>query len=231
MSATPISRYDGRHVAQSAPVRMTADRVRRWRFDSASFTRRGYEPTDVDRFRMQVADELDLLAAHVANIHAENARLNDHLELHRHGVIPSTDTAAKLPAAEQVNVLSGAQREAEQIIAQAHDYARRVAEYARAQYDNYMQAAVENARQEAEQAVQDYRRNAGNDVNHTAATQEALRIFGEMMISHLQSAVQHLNEGSQQLTQTMNRMATQVAGTRTSPDGSTGRSLPSNQHR
>lgn len=231
MSVTPISRYDGKHVALNPPARMTADRVRRWRFDTASFTRRGYDPTDVDRFRMQVADELDLLAAQVANLHAENARLNDHLELHRHGVIPSTDTAAKLPAAEQVNVLSGAQREAEQIIAQAHDYARRVAEYARAQYETYMQAAVENARQEAEQAVQDYRRNAGVAFNDTTATQEALRIFGEMMISHLQSAAQHLNEGSEQLAHTMNRMATQVPGTEPSPDGPTRSTLTRYQHR
>jgi DivIVA domain-containing protein len=228
VSVTPISGYDGGQIARTPAVRMTADRVRRWRFDTAAFTRRGYDPTDVDRFRMQVADELDLLAAQVANLHAENARLNDHLELHRHGVIPSTDAAAKRPAAEQVNMVSGAQREAEQIIAQAHDYARRVAEYARTQYDTYLQAAVENARQEAEQAVQDHRRNGGTD---TTATQEALRIFGEMMISHLRAAAQHLNEGSEQLAQTMNRMATQAAGTGPSLDGPARGALSSFQPR
>ncbi|MFG2053435.1 hypothetical protein ACGFI9_05310 [Micromonospora sp. NPDC048930] len=47
------------------------------------------------------------LATQMANLQAENARLNDHLELYRHGVPPSTDTAAKLPPAEQVNVWSG----------------------------------------------------------------------------------------------------------------------------
>ena len=56
---------------------------------------------------------------------------------------------------------SAAQREAEQIIAQAHDYARRVAEYARVQYESYMRAAAEEAKQEAERAVAEYRSSAG----------------------------------------------------------------------
>ncbi|MGV3622589.1 MAG: hypothetical protein ACO1OB_17350, partial [Archangium sp.] len=45
VSATPISRYDGGQVS-SVQVRLTSDRVRRWEFGTASFTRRGYDPTD-----------------------------------------------------------------------------------------------------------------------------------------------------------------------------------------
>ncbi|MEU8263946.1 DivIVA domain-containing protein [Micromonospora sp. NPDC048999] len=211
MSATPISRYDGGQVS-SVQFRMTADRVRRWEFDGASFTRRGYDPADVDRFRMQVADELDVLAAQVANLRAENERLNDHLELHRHGVIPSAGAAAKLPAAKEVNLLSAAQREAEQIIAQAHDYAQRVAEYARMQYESYLRAAAEEAKQEAERAVADYRSNAGASFDDSVAAREALRIFGEMMISHMQAAARHLDDGSEQLARTMERIAAEVTG-------------------
>ncbi|MGK5673931.1 DivIVA domain-containing protein [Micromonospora sp. URMC 106] len=207
MSATPISRYDGVHVSGGVQVRMTADRVRRWEFGTASFTRRGYDNADVDRFRMQVADELDLLAAQIANLRAENERLNDHLELHRHGVLPSAPAAAAVPAAKEVNLLSAAQREAEQIIAQAHDYARRVAEYARVQYESYMRAAAEEARQEAERAVQDYRATAGPNFDDGVAAREALRIYGEMMISHMQAAARHLDDGTEQLARTMERLA------------------------
>ncbi|MFU8874215.1 DivIVA domain-containing protein [Micromonospora sp. SL4-19] len=212
MNATPISRYDGAQVSSTVQVRMTSDRVRRWEFGTSSFTRRGYDPTDVDRFRMQVADELDLLATHVANLRAENERLNDHLELHRHGVIPSAGAAAKLPAAKEVNLLSAAQREAEQIIAQAHDYARRVAEYAQTQYESYMRAAAEEAKQEAEQAVANYRNSSGANFDDSVATREALRIFGEMMISHMQAAARHLDDGSEQLARTMDRIAAEVTG-------------------
>ncbi|GAA3782001.1 DivIVA domain-containing protein [Micromonospora maritima] len=209
MSATPISRYDAQQVSGPVQVRLTADRVRRWEFGSAAFTRRGYEQADVDRFRMQVADELDLLAAQVANLRAENERLNDHLELHRHGVIPSADKPA-MPAAKEVNLLSAAQREAEQIIAQAHDYARRVAEYARTQYESYMRAAAEEAKQEAERAVAEYRSSAGGNFDDSVAAREALRIFGEMMMSHMRAASRHLDEGSEQLARTMERIAREV---------------------
>lgn len=170
MSATPISRYDGVQVSGGVQVRMTADRVRRWEFGAASFARRGYDNADVDRFRMQVADELDLLATQIATLRAENERLTDRVELHRHGVIPSTGAAAKVPAAREVNLLSAAQREAEQIIAQAHDYARRVAEYARVQYESYLQAAEAEAKQEAERAVAEYRSAAGPSFDDTVAT-------------------------------------------------------------
>ncbi|MCM0676530.1 DivIVA domain-containing protein [Micromonospora phytophila] len=211
MSATPISRYDGRQVAGGVQVRMTADRVRRWEFGTASFTRRGYDNADVDRFRLQVADELDLLAAQIANLRAENERLNDHVELHRHGVIPSAPAASPTPAAKEVNLLSAAQREAEQIIAQAHDYARRVAEYARVQYESYVRAAAEEARQEAERAVQDYRSTAGPNFDDGVAAREALRIYGEMMISHMQAAARHLDDGSEHLARTMDRLVREVS--------------------
>ncbi|MBM0277764.1 cell division protein DivIVA [Micromonospora tarensis] len=212
MSATPISRYDGVQVSGGVQVRMTADRVRRWEFGAASFTRRGYDNADVDRFRMQVADELDLLATQIATLRAENERLNDRVELHRHGVIPSTPAAAKVPAAREVNLLSAAQREAEQIIAQAHDYARRVAEYARMQYESYLQAAEAEAKQEAERAVAEYRSTAGPSFDDTVATREALRIFGEMMVSHMQAAARHLDDGSEHLARTMDRIAAETPG-------------------
>ncbi|SCL26874.1 DivIVA domain-containing protein [Micromonospora inyonensis] len=207
MNTTPIGRYEPVPVPVSGPqVRLTADRVRRWEFTTASFTRRGYDHQDVDRFRVQVADELDLLAAQVAHLRAENERLTDRVELHRHGVIPSAGAAGATPAAKEVNLLSAAQREAEQIIAQAHDYARRVAEYARMQYESYVQAAAEEARQEAERAVQDYRRAAGSEFDDSVATREALRIYGEMMISHMQAAARQLDDGSAQLARTMDRL-------------------------
>ncbi|MFD6564083.1 DivIVA domain-containing protein [Micromonospora profundi] len=212
MSATPISRYDGVQVSGGVQVRMTADRVRRWEFGTAPFARRGYDSADVDRFRVQVADELDLMATQIANLRAENERLTDRVELHRHGVIPSAGAVAKTPAAKEVNLLSAAQREAEQIIAQAHDYARRVAEYARVQYESYMRAAAEEAKLEAERAVADYRASAGPSFDDSVATREALRIFGEMMVSHMQAAARHLDEGSEQLARTMDRIAAQTPG-------------------
>ncbi|WP_254876873.1 DivIVA domain-containing protein [Verrucosispora sp. NA02020] len=206
LGTAPIGRYDGTPVSGGVPVRLTADRVRRWEFGSASFARRGYDQSGVDRFRMQVADELDRLSTRVADLRAENEMLTGHVELHRHGVFPTSGPTPQAPAAKEVNLLSAAQREAEQIIAQAHDYARRVAEYARTQYESYVRAAVEEARQQAERAVQDYRASAGPTFDDGVAAREALRIYGEMMISHMQAAARHLDDGRAQLARTMERI-------------------------
>ncbi|MFB9238311.1 DivIVA domain-containing protein [Plantactinospora siamensis] len=208
MTAVPISRYDGAEVTAGPPqIRLTADRARRWTFEQTTLTRRGYDPRAVDAFRVQVADELDVLAGQIANLRAENERINNQVELYRHGVIPSQRKDSGGPAAKDVNLLSAAQREAEQIIAQAHDYARRVADYARVQYEAYVQAAVDDARREAEQAVHSYRNTAGPDFTDSAAMQEALRIYGEMMISHMEAAAKHLHDGSEHLSRTMDKMA------------------------
>jgi len=209
MTATPVGRYEGGQApAPAVQVHLTADRVRRWSFESAPFARRGYDHQDVDRFRLQVADELDHLVAQLAELRAENERLSDQVELYRHGVIPSNQNPR--PGPTEVNLLSSAQREAEQIIAQAHDYARRVAEYARMQYESYLRAAVEEARQEAQRAVQDYHASAGASFDGSVAAREALRIFGEMMISHMQAAARHLDDGSEQLARTMDRIPRQL---------------------
>ena len=235
MSAAQISRYDGETASRSAgpQIRLTADRVRRWEFEASSFTRRGYDHREVDRFRVQVADELDLLAAQIDDLRAENERLHGHLELHRHGVIPSASSQPKLPAAKEVNLLSAAQREAEQIIAQAHDYARRVAEYARVQYESYVQAAAEEARQEAERAVQNYRATAGTNFDDSTATREALRIFGEMMISHMQAAARQLDDGSEHLARTMDRLVREATPALTGQYqvGGPTTALPRQEHR
>lgn len=229
MSAAPISRYDGADVSHAAgpQVRLTADRARRWSFDQASLTRRGYDQRDVDAFRIQVADELDVLTTQIANLRAENERINDQVELYRHGVIPSQQSPR--PGAKEVNLLSSAQREAEQIIAQAHDYARRVAEYARVQYEAYVQAAAEEARQEAERAVNTYQATAGADFSDTAAAQEALRIYGEMMISHMEAAAKHLHDGSEHLARTMDKVARDTGQAVGGPAGRT--ALPRHEHR
>ncbi|WP_231935120.1 DivIVA domain-containing protein [Micromonospora viridifaciens] len=184
---------------------MTADRVRRWQFHTPSFTRRGYDNAEVDRFRIQAADELDRLATEIAHLRAENERLAGHLELHRHGVIPSHDAAAKLPTANEVNLLSEAQREAEQIMAQAHDYAHRVAEYARAQYDNAIRTAVANARQEAQRAT--HHNRVGAEGDDPAAGPKALQVAGEAMISQIRAVARHLDDGRQQLARALDRLA------------------------
>ncbi|MEU5727257.1 DivIVA domain-containing protein [Micromonospora sp. NPDC047738] len=204
MSETPIRTGDGTQVPAPPAVRTTADRVRRWQFNTPSLARRGYDSDEVDRFRIQAADELDLLATEIARLRAENERLAGQLELHRHGVIPSAGAAADLPRANEVNLLSEAQREAEQIMAQAHEYAHRVAEYARAQYDNSVRAAGGGAAQEARRAMHN-RRGAG--VERDDAARKVMPTGGETMIAQIRAVARHLDDGRQQLARALERLA------------------------
>ena len=75
------------------------------------------------------------------------------------------------------------------------------------QYEAYVKAAAEDARVEAERAVNEYRTSAGPDYTDSAAAQEALRIYGEMMISHMEAAAKHLHDGSEHLSRTMDKIA------------------------
>ncbi|MFE9206868.1 DivIVA domain-containing protein [Micromonospora sp. NPDC007230] len=205
MSETPIRTGDGTQVPAPPAVRTTADRVRRWQFNTPSLARRGYDSDEVDRFRIQAADELDLLATEIARLRAENERLAGQLELHRHGVIPSAGAAVDLPRANEVNLLSEAQREAEQIMAQAHEYAHRVAEYARAQYDNAVRAASDGAAQEARRAIHNGRLGAG--VERDDAARKVMPTGGETMIAQIRAVARHLDDGRQQLARALERLA------------------------
>ncbi|SCF02604.1 hypothetical protein GA0074695_2947 [Micromonospora viridifaciens] len=167
--------------------------------------RPGLRLGEVERFRIRVADELDLLATEVAGLRAENVRLAGQLEMHRHGKIPSVDGVAELPTANEVNLLSEAQREAERIMAQAHEYAHRVAEYARAQYDSSVQAAGDAATQEARRAMHNDRRSAGNEGDDVA--RKAVQVAGEAMISQIRAVARHLDDGRQQLGRALERLA------------------------
>jgi cell division septum initiation protein DivIVA len=177
---------------------LTADRVRRWAFDVAPVMRRGYEPQAVEVFRTQVARELELMATQVAYLRAENERLTERVEMHRHGVIPSNQETT--PHSDDVHLLSAAQREAEQIVTRAHDYAHRMAEHARAQYDSQLRAAAEQARAEAEQIVRE--RTVAAEHN----PQEALRIYGQLM-QHMEVAARHLHDVSEHLARAVRRPA------------------------
>ncbi|WP_223884317.1 hypothetical protein [Micromonospora craniellae] len=87
-----------------------------------------------------------------------------------------------------------------------------------------MRTAVEEARQQAERAVQECRASAGPTFDDGVAAREALRIHGEMMISHMQAAARHLDEGSTQLARTMERI-----GEPATVNASEARSLPRHQ--
>jgi cell division septum initiation protein DivIVA len=143
--------------------RLTPEGVRRAAFTRTGIGRRGYSETDVERFRSRVVQEIGQANAEKAELRreqqrlrAEVQRLRDYYRRHQVDVDKGTAPApgqeeapAELvpagPTPDAVNVMSQAQQAADQHIAQAEDYARRLVSGARRQYEEILVAAHDQA--------------------------------------------------------------------------------------
>ncbi|MFI7587801.1 DivIVA domain-containing protein [Spongisporangium articulatum] len=159
--------------------RLSPEIVRQTDFPRTQLGRRGYNEADVERFRNRVIMELVSGAQEKAELRQEIQRLRDYYR--RQGVDPvaaqegaregtrarrreaaahnqaaenqagGPSSADLVPTVEAVNVMSRAQQVADQHVAQAEDYARRLVANAREQYEEILVQAHETAeRAEAE---------------------------------------------------------------------------------
>jgi cell division septum initiation protein DivIVA len=116
--------------------------------------RRGYSEPEVEHFIGRLATDVEGWIAHSGGLRAEVDRLKTALRQWSKGNPNEVDTK---PNPEAVQLMSRAQQEADSILAQAQDYARRVTEYARQQYDEILRGAYEDALTEADRAASEYR--------------------------------------------------------------------------
>jgi len=165
--------------------RLTPESVRRAAFGRTGIGRRGYSETDVERFRNRVVQEIGQANAEKAELRrehqrlrAEVQRLRDYYRRQKVDVDKSRGAAEQPtgpvfedppsgelvlpvgPSADSVNVMSRAQQAADQHIAQAEDYARRLVSGARRQYEEILLAAQNQADQAAAEARDLYDRAA-----------------------------------------------------------------------
>ncbi|GAB7190947.1 cell wall synthesis protein Wag31 [Kineococcus sp. NUM-3379] len=113
--------------------------------------RRGYDDHEVDSFLDRVEYELTRLIA-------EKAELRDHVQALEQQIATDGSTPAQPPTAQAVRILSAAQQTADQYVADAESYSRRLASEAREQYEQI----VEQAREQADALLQHTRQQAAN---------------------------------------------------------------------
>jgi cell division initiation protein len=164
-----VERLDVERGAGGALVqRLTPDGVRRVQFSRSAIGRRGYNELDVEHFRARVVHEIGQANAEKAAMRQELERqrdevqrLRDYFRRNRVDVdAPGGHAAAPPPAqinvniasVQAVNVMSQAQQAADQHIAQAEDYARRLVANARLQYEDILRRAHEQAQEAAAEA-------------------------------------------------------------------------------
>src|SRR3954469_19958532 len=142
--------------------RLTPEAVRRREFIRSPLGRRGYLESDVDRFRVQVADEIAFADAEKAELRAELDRLRHYFRDNRidPAAMPTNGRppgSAGGPSVQAVNMMSMAQQAADQHISQAESYAREMVGDARRQYELILltaQSRAEDAAAEAAKALE-----------------------------------------------------------------------------
>lgn len=154
-----------RHGRRATPL--SPDQIRNIELPRTTLGRRGYSETEVDTLLRRLATEVESWVSENTGLRVENERLkNAWREWHRRnqpevGHLEPKGLAGQ-PNPDAVLVMSRAQQEADSLIAQAQDYARRITEHARTQYEEVLRSAQLQAQDEAEAAVLEYRARAGS---------------------------------------------------------------------
>ena len=203
--------------------RLSPDAVRRFEFGRTPIGRRGYSETDVEHFRGRVVHEIVQSTAERAALRQELQRqreevqrLRDYFRQNRVDVDGSGQPAQQQPATQvnvniatvqAVNVMSQAQQAADQHIAQAEDYARRLVANARLQYEEILHRAHDQAQAAAAEAgrvVEEEQHASQEDPGEMQSLQSRLaymRTFAQVTQVQLRSILDALRQELDQLTE------------------------------
>ncbi|HEV8648906.1 MAG TPA: DivIVA domain-containing protein [Actinomycetes bacterium] len=176
--------------------RLTPSAVRSTTFGKAPLTRRGYSEDEVDRFMARVAEDISAADADRAALRAEIDRLRRWYRDRGIDVDDQSVVGAPRPNVQAVNLMSQAQQAADNHIAQAEEYARRLVGQARQRYEEILREAQQQAAQAAERAAEVYR--ASPDAYREEEEQlerriAYLRTFAQVTQVQLQSAFEALH--------------------------------------
>jgi cell division initiation protein len=216
--------------------RLTPDAVRRFEFGRTPIGRRGYSETDVEHFRGRVVHEIVQSTAERAALRQELQRqreevqrLRDYFRRNRVDVdagggqsgqpgqtpqppqqAPATQVNVNIATVQAVNVMSQAQQAADQHIAQAEDYARRLVANARLQYEEILHRAHDQAQAaaaeagrvaEEEQRQQHAPQEDPGEMQNLQSRLAYMRTFAQVTQVQLRSILDALRQELDQLTE------------------------------
>ena len=204
--------------------RLSPDAVRRFEFGRTAIGRRGYNETDVEHFRVRVVHEVVQSTAERAALRHELQRQREEVQrlrdYFRHNRVDvdgvggqpaqpqaATQVNVNIATVQAVNVMSQAQQAADQHIAQAEDYARRLVANARLQYEEILhrahdqaQAAAAEAGRVAEEQQVAPHEDAG-EMQYLQSRLAYMRTFAQVTQVQLRSILDALRQELDQLTE------------------------------
>ena len=181
--------------------RLTPAAVHGVRFSRASRMHPGYADTEVDAFRGRVELELQRLTAEKAELREQVHALRRAAEAREADA--QTASAREAPAQEEVpvqavHILAAAQQTADQYVAEAEDFSRRIAGEAREHYEQ----VVQQARAEADTVLREAASLAavareavpgpGQDARDVQEEVAYLKAFGQACRTQLRSYLEAL---------------------------------------
>jgi vacuolar-type H+-ATPase subunit H len=207
--------------------RLSPDAVRRIEFGRTPIGRRGYSEADVEHFRVRVVHEIVQSTAERAALRQELQRqreevqrLRDYFRRNRVDVDavggqsgqpgqqqPAAQVNVNIATVQAVNVMSQAQQAADQHIAQAEDYARRLVANARLQYEEILHRAHDQAQAaaaEAARAAEEQQHASHEDpaeMQYLQSRVAYMRTFAQVTQVQLRSILDALRQELDQLTE------------------------------
>jgi DivIVA domain-containing protein len=205
---------------------MTPQEAREASFSSVRLGRRGVDEAEVRAFCDRVAEELARSLTQRTALESEVLRLRERV-LGREGGGPTTQDAH----VQAVNVLTMAQRTADQYVADAQEYSRELAEDAHLRHDEILREAQVRASvildesHAAAQAAADLVQPpagapAGSGQRETDAELAYLRTFSQVCRTHLRAYLDSLSKSIEEWEKVEEQGLAAARGTtpRTSPD-------------
>lgn len=180
-------------TARPRPGQLSAEQVRRVRFDRTGLGRRGVSEDEVYAFLHRVGEELAARDAANTSLFEENRRLKEAMRewQARHSGPPQRTT--ERVSAEALTLMSRAQEQIDAQLAQADLVARQTVLRAQEQYEQIVAEARGRAHQDAERVAQQYRATAGTSYNPDQEQIRRQQVYLQALLQALDAVSAHLN--------------------------------------
>jgi cell division initiation protein len=190
VTTQPTGAYGSPRRQRGTPF--SPETIRAIEFPRSPFGRRGYHEDEVRRFLGRIAE--DIVASNTENgyLRAEIERLRNWYR--QAGVEIDDETTRRPPNGQAIAMMSQAQQAADQQIAQAEDYARRMLADAHRQYEEILREAQRRALSATEQSTAERPTWQGRDEDriHLERRIGWLRAFAKVTQVQLRSTLEAL---------------------------------------
>jgi DivIVA domain-containing protein len=182
-----------RGTPRPRPGQLSAEQVRRVRFDRTGLGRRGVSEDEVYGFLHRVAEELAARDAANTALFEENRRLKEAMrdwQARHSGPQPA---GTERVSADAIAMMSRAQEQIDAQLAQADLVARQTVLRAQEQYEQIVAEARGRAHHEADRVAHQYRASAGTSYNPDQEQIRRQQVYLQALLQALDAVAAHLN--------------------------------------